>query len=203
MMFDHFACGDSLGESIDADPGRWQVDIIRAHAELQRRTNGARITAIGVRLGALLLCQTANRLDVARWVLWDPVCDGAVHCAEVSEMQRLYLRSIESLRFWKWRRTRPQGNDLLGTRYSDAALRKLRALTLASPLAARSVPVRWLETSPPTHRRTLPRGIGTDDGSRIERLDVDCRWGDIGCLEEVIPDLRISSTLAAMIMEGR
>jgi len=203
MMFDYFGCGDSLGESIDADPVRWQTDIARAHAELQRRTNGARVTAIGVRLGALLLCQIANRLDVAKWVLWDPVCDGAAHGAELAEMQRRYLRSIAHLRFWNSWRSRQSGNELLGTTYSDAALHQLNALALAPRLAERSVPVRWLETLPPRHD-SAPRGaIDIDNGCRMECLDIDCGWRDVARIEEVIPDLRISGTLAAMVTEKR
>jgi amino acid adenylation domain-containing protein len=180
LSFDYFGCGDSLGDSADAGVGRWQTDIAQAHAELQRRTNAARVTAIGVRLGALLLCQAARRLELAKLVLWDPIRDGARYLAELAEMQRAYLRSTAPLRFWRWPRARPQARELLGSVYSEAAFRELEALALDPLLAEQRAPTRVWET-----------------------LHVDCGWRDVGRLEDVIPDIGISSELARLVTEGQ
>jgi len=117
-------------------------------------------------------------------------------------MQRAYLRSIAQLRFWKWRRARPQGNELLGTTFSDAAFRELKAFALAPLLAERSVPIRWLATSTLAREEELLRSIGASDGCRVECLDYECGWRDLARLEDVLPDVRISATLATMVMEG-
>jgi acyl carrier protein len=202
LMFDYFGCGDSLGDSRAADWDRWRSNIAEAHAELQRRAKGAPVTAIGVRLGGSLLCQAASDLDIARLVLWDPVCEGAEHSAELARMQRAYLRSIAQLRFWKWRRTRPPGNELLGTTFSDAAFRELKAFVLAPLLAERRVPIRWLATSRLAGEEPLFRSIAASEGCRVECLDHDCGWRDLARLEDVLPDVRISSTLRAMVLEG-
>ena len=63
---------------------RWQADVASAHAELKRRTGTERVTAIGVRLGATLLCTALARLDVERVILWDPILDGATYVARAS-----------------------------------------------------------------------------------------------------------------------
>jgi amino acid adenylation domain-containing protein len=204
LTFDYFGCGDSLGDSVDANVGRWQADIAQAHAELRRRTNGARVTAIGVRLGALLLCQVAPELKIEKLLLWDPVHDGAAHGAELVAMQRSYLRSVAHLGFWRrQRRARRPATELLGTTYSDAAFRELKALTLAPLLLEQHPSIRSLLTAQPTRHGAHSLPNEASGNYPDEWLDVDCGWRDIARLEDVIPDTAISSTLAALVREGR
>jgi amino acid adenylation domain-containing protein len=203
LTFDYFGCGDSLGDSVDASVGRWQADIAQAHAELQRRTNGARVLAIGVRLGALLLCQVAPQLKIDKLLLWDPVHDGAAHGAELVAMQRAYLRSVAHLGFWRRRRARSRATELLGTTYSDAAFRELKALSLAPALAKQHLSMLSLRTAQATGRAAHVSSSETSGNYRDEWLDVDCGWRDIARLEDVIPDTAISSTLAALVREAR
>lgn len=199
LMFDYFGCGDSLGDSGDASLGRWRADIVEGHAELQRRTNAARITAIGVRLGGLLLCQVAPELKIDSLLLWDPVPDGAAYLAELATMQRSYLRSIAHLGFWRRWRARRRDNELMGTIYSDAVLRELRSLSLPPLLAEQRVPVRSLRTAQPTRPQAHLPEPETSDGCSVACLGVDCGWRDVARVEDVIPDLGISSTLAAFV----
>jgi len=86
-------------------------------------------------------------------------------------------------------------------RYSEAALQTLRALTLTPLLAEHSVPIHWLSTLPPKQDEAAPRPTFANDRSRVERIDFDCGWRDLACLEDVIPDVSISSKLAAMVTE--
>jgi amino acid adenylation domain-containing protein len=172
MLFDFFGCGDSLGDTAHAGLRRWRADVVQAHAELERRVPGARIAAIGVRLGALPLCQVAPHLELERVVLWDPIENGRQYLAELGAMQRQYLRSVAPLNFWRRSRSRPRKNELLGTIYSDAAFRELEALTLPGLLSSQRCPV--------------------------EKVSFDCGWADVSRLEDVIPDVRISSTLAGL-----
>jgi len=198
LIFDYFGCGDSLGDSVVAELARFRSDIAQAHAALQRLTNGACITAVGVRLGALLLCQAAPQLDIGKLVLWDPVQAGAELARDLGAMQRAYLRSIAPLRFWRWPRARVHSHELLGMTYLEPAFRELTSLRLAPLLAGQSAPIDWLATSPPAPAQAVFRSIGGSAG-RLECLDFDCGWRDISRIEDVIPDAAISERLAAMV----
>jgi len=202
LSFDYFGCGDSLGDGSNADPNRWQTDIREAYDELRRRSNATRIAAVGVRLGALLLSQIASDLALAKVVLWDPICDGARYRAELGELQRAYLRSLVHLGFWRRSRARARENELLGVRYSDAGVRKLKGLSISPLLAERAAELRWLTTRARAPDTAALGRLGPNSRCRGEALDFDCGWRDLSCLEDVIPDVSISSTLARMVREG-
>jgi hypothetical protein len=68
----------------------------------------------------------------------------------------------------------------LGTVYSVAAFRELGALALDPSLAEQRAPIRIWETAA-----------------------FDCGWQDVARLEDVIPDVGISSALAGLVMERR
>jgi len=201
LLFDYFGCGDSLGDGSNADPQRWQSDIREAYDELRRRSNATRISAIGVRLGALLLSQVATDLELAKVVLWDPICDGARYGAELVELQRAYLRSLVHLGFWSRRRTRARENELLGIGYSDAGVRKLKGLSISPLLAERAAELRWLTTRARAPDTAALDRLSPNRRCHTEDLDFDCGWRDLTCLEDVIPDVSISSTLARMVRE--
>jgi amino acid adenylation domain-containing protein len=171
LLFDYYGTGDSLGETAYAGFRRWRSDVAQAHAELERRTGASSVVGIGVRLGALLLCQVAPHLDFSRLVLWDPIEQGREHLADLSRSQRQYLRSLAPLGFFRTLR-RPHKNELLGNVYSAAALRELETLRLASLLPLQRCPV--------------------------DRADFDCAWRDLSRLEDIIADTAISSTLAEL-----
>lgn len=173
--FDYFGTGDSLGESRDVDPGRWANDIAEARAELGRRTGAARVIAVGVRLGALLLARALPNLDVAGAVLWDPVGDGGRYLAEHSAVQRRYLRSIAPLRLLPWPRRSPPAGELLGIAFPDSVRDELASLHLEPLLTGSGVPVRFVERHS------------------------ECRWDDAARLEDVIADSGISSALAELV----
>jgi amino acid adenylation domain-containing protein len=175
LRFDYFGCRDSLGESHEATCSRWQQDIIAACHELQQRTHAARISAVGVRLGATLLARAASRLSLAKLVLWDPVRHGAAHKAELAELHRRYLRSasLVPFRLPSWRAN--GGQELLGSTYSAAALRELAALDL-EPLAS-------------------------DPRYPVETVELGCAWQDLGHLEDMLPDVGISRALVQSVRE--
>ena len=201
LRFDYYGCGDSLGESVEATCDRWQRDIEAAHAELRRRTNATRITAVAARLGAMLLWNAVGGFEVARVVLWDPICDGSAYYAEIAEGHRRYLRS-ERLQSCRGRSNRRGSEELLGLTYSERALHELRALVLRSSPRRRPVPVKWLATSRREQQEARFRTVcGEDDGSRIEVMPFDCDWLDVSRLEDVLPDVGIAKKLAGMVVE--
>jgi acyl carrier protein len=201
LTFDYFGTGDSLGESRDASVAHWLGDIRAAHAELERRTHGARVSAIGVRLGALLLCQAAEHLDFERIALWDPVRSGTELERELDTMHRRYLRSIAELRLWRWPRFTSE-HERLGLIYSASAWRELRTLRLSSLLREQRAPIQWLESADFARAHELARESGSSR-VQVEQLDADCGWRDIARLEDVLPDTHISERLIAMITEGK
>jgi len=200
LEFDYYACGDSLGEDLDATSTRWERDIGSALEELRQRTGVARVTAVGVRLGAPLLWSVAHRMGFARLVFWDPVCSGSKHVLAMAEMQKDYLRASEHFAL---RRSRPRGVELLGTTFSEKALLELRALTMEPALPRRGIPIKWLATSKAADQTVAYERIArTETGSRLATLDDSCGWYDLGRLEDVLPDVGISSALATLATEA-
>jgi amino acid adenylation domain-containing protein len=200
LEFDYYACGDSLGDDIDATSTRWERDIADALEELRRRTGVARVTAVGVRVGAPLLWSVAHRLGFARLVFWDPVCNGSKHVLAMAEMQRKYLRAAEHL---TRRRRKARGVELLGTTFSERALLELRALTMEPAFPRHGVPIKWLATSSAADQTaTYQRIAQAETGSRLATLDASCGWYDLGRLEDVLPDVGIASVLSTMATEA-
>jgi hypothetical protein len=158
-------------------------------------------------LGAALLWNTLDRLEVGRVVLWDPVCDGAEYIAALKENHRRYLRAVE---YVDWHfplpgRGRPGATvELLGSTYSDRMVRDLAALRIDPRGKSRAVQLKWLATAPAAPQvarfEALARA-GASDGNRVEEILVDCSWLDVASLESIVPDLGIAAALAAMVTE--
>jgi amino acid adenylation domain-containing protein len=200
LRFDYYGCGDSLGESVEATCTRWQEDIVEAFAELVGRTRAARVTAVGVRLGATLLGRVAGRLDIAKCVVWDPIGQGSDYYAEMVAVHARYLRAVQHLQLRKARR--PGAEELLGATYSEAALRELKGMVLGPQSNPRAVPVKWLATERSRSHEALFRSVAREqDGARFEALDYDCGWLHPARLEDVLPDVGIAKKLAEMATE--
>jgi amino acid adenylation domain-containing protein len=201
LRFDYYGCGDSAGESLDADCGRWRSDIGEAYRELKKRTGASRITAIGVRLGAALLAGAADGLDLASLVLWDPVCDGAAFYDETARTHDSFVRG------WRWLLRRPPpcapgAVELLGLACSERTASEIKELRLEPALAGGRVPLKWLAASPAGDQRArfeaLARGR---DGSRLEVLDFDPGWNDVSRQTALLPDVGVSKALARLATE--
>ena len=99
LRFDAFGCNDSAGRSEDVRLPAWGQDISRAVDELRAREPGLQgVDLVGLRLGGTLAAgAAAQRGDIARLVLWDPVCSGAEHLAELSDLHRQLVRKSHVL----------------------------------------------------------------------------------------------------------
>jgi pimeloyl-ACP methyl ester carboxylesterase len=75
LRFDYFGTGDSGGEDSEANPAAAQADVESAIEGLQDIAGAARVTLVGLRLGATLAARAAMRREenVEALVLWDPI----------------------------------------------------------------------------------------------------------------------------------
>lgn len=78
LRFDYRGTGDSAGDIDGHTADHWVDDIGHAIQELVDMAAVPRVALIGLRLGALLAAQAADRHhQVSRLVMWDPIVDGA------------------------------------------------------------------------------------------------------------------------------
>lgn len=84
LRFDYFGTGDSAGESDAGDVARWTRDIATAIDELKDTSGVSKVSLVGLRVGASLAAAVAaQRKDLDRIVLWDPVVDGKAYVAKM------------------------------------------------------------------------------------------------------------------------
>jgi alpha/beta superfamily hydrolase len=78
LRFDYYGTGDSAGDSGDNDFAGSRSDIETAMAELKDMTGVAKLTLVGLRLGACLAADAcAGRAEeIDTLVLWDPLTAG-------------------------------------------------------------------------------------------------------------------------------
>jgi pimeloyl-ACP methyl ester carboxylesterase len=97
LRFDYYGSGDSSGESDEATIEQWRQDISAAIAEVKEASSSPKFALVGLRLGATLSAQVAaNRGDVERLVLWDPIPDGAAYLGELRAAHEEWLRDHAS-----------------------------------------------------------------------------------------------------------
>lgn len=84
LRFDYFGTGDSAGEGFEMDMGGAVADAVSAVEEIGDVAAVTRCTLVGLRAGAAIAAQAANRVhQVDRVVLWDPVTDGEEYAASM------------------------------------------------------------------------------------------------------------------------
>lgn len=93
LRFDYYGCGDSAGDSEEVSLEQCLLDISAAIAEVKEASASPRFALLGLRLGATLSAQlAAQRGDVERLVLWDPILDGAAYLRELRVAHEAWLR---------------------------------------------------------------------------------------------------------------
>lgn len=145
LRFDYFGTGDSAGSSTAGDLSGWETDIQSAIEELKDTTGGARVSLVGLRLGATLAANVAARVGsmVNSLVLWDPIVSGTEYLSELLQI----ARSRGSL-LTKFAGARPaievEGGEILGfplTESMAAAVRRIDLAALAPALPQRTLVV--------------------------------------------------------------
>ena len=135
LRFDYYGTGDSHGDASAATLGRWQADVSAAVEELKRRSGQARVSIVGLRLGATLAwLECLSRTDVHLLVMWEAVSSGSSYFDDLRRLEHAWLTDPA--------RKAPADAELkegcvLGLRLSAALEQQIRAVDLpAGPLPA-------------------------------------------------------------------
>jgi exosortase A-associated hydrolase 2 len=163
LRFDYFGTGDSSGESVEADLKGWEEDIATAIEELKDTTGVARVSLIGLRVGAALAARVAakRRKEIDALVLWDPVVSGADYVQELHRLSRQLLKSAPVERPG----TAGGGHEILGFPLTADMAEGLRAIDLAALVSAWPAQTRLIASqSLPSHEALRPILTGREAG---------------------------------------
>ena len=145
------------------------------------------VTLVGLRLGATIAAAVAaNRDDVDRLVLWDPVTDGADYMQSVLRtnlmaQMAIHRKVIESREQLVERLDRGETVNVEGYLVSGPLFRGVSGLRLPDLLAARPVPAQVVSISPrPAPPRADLVALGaTDPGIQIASAVEETFWKEI------------------------
>lgn len=154
LRFDYFGTGDSGGAADETSPSQWIEDIGTAADELKDITGVARISLVGLRLGATLAWMAGkNRTDLDGLVLWDPVVSGAAYLEELRAMHLDYMNQELGSNF-----TPPEpsaSNEALGFPLGSTLAASLAAIDLADAAACSARNVSLIVSKPGDESRRL------------------------------------------------
>jgi alpha/beta superfamily hydrolase len=89
LFFAYRGTADSSGDFASATLIQWRDDIRAACAEAQRRRPQARLSLIGLRLGASLAVQVADDVGVSSLILIEPILHGRQYLGAMGQRKRL------------------------------------------------------------------------------------------------------------------
>jgi len=89
LLFNFSGTGDSEGDFANATLENWRDEIVAMCELAQHRKPNAKIHLLGVRLGASLAAQVAEKCAVENLVLLEPVLDGKAYLAQLGQRRRL------------------------------------------------------------------------------------------------------------------
>ncbi len=124
LRFDYQGTGNSAGTISSGQFLRWMRDIDSAILELLDLSGPARISAVGLGLGALLATTAlaTGTASVDHLVLWNPAVSGAAYLAEISAQDREF--------FGRSRDSRAHHDDLIGFPFPSDLRHSLELLDL-------------------------------------------------------------------------
>lgn len=196
LVFDLGCTGDSAGEFDDASLSRWADDVRTAADELRDRTGLARVSLVGLRLGAVHAWRASiGRRDIDRLVLWEPVVNGAAYLAELARRHNDFIRAELP------RKPRESsGDEVLGFPISQALRAELMGVDLCTEPrpVARSVSAvltrigddeRRLEAKLPEH----------SSRARTVRLELERDWNNEEAVNSsLVPTAAIEAITAVL-----
>jgi alpha-beta hydrolase superfamily lysophospholipase len=157
LRFDFDGTGDSAGDERDPDRvGTWLGDVGRAVERLRSETGVARVSLVGLRLGATLAAAAAAaRDDIDAVILWRPYPSGGAFVDDVTRLHEVH------------RRLEPAGFALPAPVGWDAGGREALGFVLTTPTIAalERIDLSKLTTAPA--RRALVVGSGAASETRV------------------------------------
>jgi len=161
LRFDYYGTGDSSGETGEGHAGQWRRDVRVAADELKDLSGAERVSAVGMRFGAILALDAMRDEDgVADLVLWDPVVSGGEY---LRELESLHERLREAYRRSHVTPDEASRDDLVGFPFPAqlrASIREAGSLLEARFRAAR---VLVIASEPRPDYERLCNAIGEQD----------------------------------------
>jgi pimeloyl-ACP methyl ester carboxylesterase len=131
LRFDFYACGDSHGECAEGTLSEWFTNIGSAMAEIRRRCGLLNVCLVGLRLGGTLsIMAGAERGDIQRVVLWDPVVSGVSYLEELATLHQERVRQSLGKVTNGFRSDRPA--ELLGFPVTPLMLADLQKIEIST-----------------------------------------------------------------------
>lgn len=142
LRFDYYGNGDSGGTSEETSVDQCLADVQTSIEELRDISGVSMVSLVGLRLGATFAALTAaQRSDIDRLVLWDPVIDGDAYLRDLAALQQEWLRDRFGPRAGA---AHPEERELLGFSLGEVGERQLGATRMPSPVSIRARSVRLL-----------------------------------------------------------
>jgi exosortase A-associated hydrolase 2 len=177
LMPDLYGTGDSEGDFQDARWETWIEDLVSAAAWL--RSHGSeRLTLVGLRLGAVLAADLAQRLPrpPEHLILWQPVITGRQHVDQFLRLRvaanvlgtgdGITVRGIrESL-------TSGQSVEVAGYELNAEVVKEIDSRDLLQLMPSSSVRVDWIEIVHSTERGVGPASQRVIDSWRERSVEV-------------------------------
>ena len=210
LRFDYYATGDSAGEDHEGDIEGWTADVLQAHAELVRRSGGARCSWFGLRLGASLAALATLRM-VGRpphLVLWDPVVDGAGYLADLA---RAHVEGAKASWGPRWvieeslrRKAMVESEtEALGFPLTERLKLQLREITASSFGPVRAARVTRFSSRSPDHLNEFDRALaapGREVWVRPIHAEID--WTTNEAMNSAVAPFEDINNVAAAISEN-
>lgn len=147
LRFDFYGNGESGGDDVEGEMKGWQLDLLRAHEELVRRSGSRQLTWLGARLGATLALQGARHAKgLQRLILWEPILDGPAYVEELHAGQLAMLEVGYYAKNPAWYLPRERGD---GPRITEALGHRISSV-LAAQWAALNPESLTLDVALPT-----------------------------------------------------
>jgi exosortase A-associated hydrolase 2 len=151
LLMDLYGTGESEGDFEEARWDIWREDMRMAASWLHSQ-GAARISAIGVRLGALLTMDFSRQWEsrLERIVLWQPVLNGAAALTQflrtrwASSMLDT-AREMESTQELREKLRRGYSVEVSGYQLSAELFHSIEGLQLEPLVSSSSPPIHWLE----------------------------------------------------------
>jgi exosortase A-associated hydrolase 2 len=200
VLPDLYGTGDSEGDFGEATLAIWRADV---DACIRHLAEERPVHLVGVRFGALLAADAAQRHRVASLNLVQPLADGR---AQLNQMLRLRLAAAmaaggERQRSSDLRARLAAGESLefAGYRLNGTLAEDLEGLTLDALVPPAGTPVRWIDVVPDAAREPTPAAERVVDRWRSagndvvqERVVCDAFWA----AQELVPCPGIAEPIA-------